>query len=52
MIMMIELHSFYFEFNIFQDSLFDKYILFLSSSVPILIRLFPFPLYHGLLYHD
>ena len=31
MIMMIDLRSFYFEFAIFQDSLFDKYILFLSS---------------------
>ena len=27
----VELHSFYFEFTIFKDSLFDKYILFLSS---------------------
>ena len=53
--MMVELHSFFFELTIFQDSLFDNYMLFLSSysctfiyklSVSILIRLFPFPQYH------
>ena len=31
MIMMTGLRSLYFEFPIFQDSFFDKYILFLSS---------------------
>ena len=31
MIMIIELHSFYFELTIFQDSLFGNYILFLYS---------------------
>ena len=31
MFMMIEMRSFYFDFTIFQDSLFDKYILLLSS---------------------
>ena len=61
MIMMIKLRSFYFEFIIFQDSFFDKYILSLSSySCTFILQTLCFysdsfislPQYHVLLYHD